>query len=287
MRSPRSRRPAIHPGGLTAHRGEGVIALAARRVVDVVRRTIERFFALEGFDRAMALAGQAFAAFLPLLMVINAVAPTQGDDAADGIIDKLELSGESADVVRAVVAQPAAIEDGVSALSFLVLILSALAFTRALQRLYVRAWGLEKIGVRGNVWGLLWLLAFAAYGSLQPLILSIFSGDVATAVSLVTSSALWLFTPWLLVGRQIHWHRLVPQALLTSVSLALLGVAASIYMPRTVASAAAQFGFIGVAFALLSFLFVAAFILVTTAALGSTLAEPTHDRGEVATTPSV
>lgn len=265
----------IHPGGL-AHRGEGMLVSAARRVVDVVSRSIERFFALEGFDRAMALAGQAFAAFLPLLMVINAIAPAQGDDAASEIIDKLDLSGDSADVIRAVVAQPAAIEDGVSALSFLVLILSALAFTRALQRLYVRAWGLDKIGVRGNVWGLLWLVAFAVYGSLQPLILSIFSGETATAVSLAASSALWLFTPWLLVGRQIHWQRLVPQALLTSVSLAILGVAASLYMPRTVASAASQFGFIGVAFALLSFLFVVSFIIVVAAALGSVLAEPAH-----------
>lgn len=244
---------------------------AVKRAIDIVRRSVERFFGLEGFDRAMALAGQAFAAFLPLLIVIGAVSPASGKDAASSIIDRLELTGEAADAVRAAVAQPAAIEDGVSVLSFVVLIFSALAFTRALQRLYVRSWGLEKIGARGNIWGLLWLLAFAAFWSIQPAIVSLFSGNAATAASLAASCALWLFTPWLLVGRQIHWRRLLPQALLTSTGLGFLGIAAALYMPRTIGSAAAQFGFIGVAFALLSFLFAVCLVLVVTAAVGSTL----------------
>lgn len=245
-----------------------------QRALDVVRGSVERFLALEGFDRAMALAGQAFAAFLPLLIVIGAVSPASGKDAASAIIDRLDLTGEAADTVRAAVAQPATIEDGISVLSLVVLIFSALAFTRALQRLYVRAWGLEKIGVRGNVWGLLWLLAVAAFWSLQPAIVSLFSGNAATAASLAASCTLWLFTPWLLVGRQIHWRRLLPQALLTSVGLTCLGVAAALYMPRAVGSAAAQFGFIGVAFALLSFLFTVCLVLVVAAALGATLAQP-------------
>jgi hypothetical protein len=46
-----------------------------------------------------------------------------------------------------------------------------------------------------------------------------------------------------------------------------------IYMPQAVVAAAAQFGFIGVAFALLSWLFALALVLVVTAALGSTLVE--------------
>ena len=245
-----------------------------KRTIELVRRSIERFIALEGFDRAMALAGQAFAALLPLLIVIGAVSPATGKDAASSLIDRLELTGEAADVVQAAVAQPAAIEDRISVVGVVVLVLSALAFTRALQRLYVRAWGLRKIGVRGNGWGLLWLLAFAAFWSIQPAIVSIFSGIAATATSLAASFVLWLFTPWLLLGRQVHWRRLLPQAVLTAVGLTCLGVAAVLYMPRAVGSAAAQFGFIGVAFSLLSFLFAMFFVVVVTAAFGATLAQP-------------
>ena len=263
----------IHPGGVTSRGRAGANLRAVTSAIDFVRRSVERFIALEGFDRAMALAGQAFAAFLPLLIVISAVSPAAGKDAASSLIDRLQLNGEAADAVRAAVAQPAAIEDGVSVLGVVILVFSALAFTRALQRLYVRAWGLDKIGVRGNVWGLLWLLAFAAYWSIQPAILAVFSAHAEIAVSLATSFALWLFTPWLLVGRQIAWRRLLPQALLSSVGLTCLGIAAALYMPRAVGSAAAQFGFIGVAFALLSFLFAMFLVLVVTTALGSTLAE--------------
>jgi membrane protein len=241
--------------------------------LDIFRGSLQRFIELEGFDRAMALAGQAFAALLPLLIVISAVSPAGGDDAASEAIDWFNLSGQSAQVVQEAVAQPAEIQDGVSVLGFFILVVSALAFTRALQRLYVRAWRLDKFGVRGNAWGLEWLLVLAVYLSLQPAIVGVFDGVLATAVSLACSSAMWLFTPWILIGRRLPWRRLFPQALLTAAGLTALGVASVIYMPRAVASAASQFGFIGVAFALLSWLFGCALVLVVTAAVGSTVVE--------------
>jgi len=248
-----------------------------KRALDLFRRTLQRFIELEAFDRAMALAGQAFAALLPLLIVIGTVSPTSGEDAASTLIDQFDLTGESATVVKDAVAQPAAIQDGISALSFFILVVSALAFTRALQRLYVRAWRLDKIGVRGNAWGLEWLLVVAIYVSLQPVIVGVFDGALATAVSLACSCAIWLLTPWILIGRQLPWQRLLPQALLTAFGLTALGIASVLYVPRAVASASTQFGFIGVGFALLSWLFAWALVLVVTAALGSTLAEPTPD----------
>ena len=92
-------------------------------------------------------------------------------------------------------------------------------------------------------------------------------------VSIAFSTGLWLMTPWILVGKRISWRRLLPQALLTAASLAAFAAASVLYMPHAVSAASVQFGVIGVAFALLSWLFVAAFILVVTAALGATLVE--------------
>ncbi len=66
--------------------------------------------------------------------------------------------------------------------------------------------------------------------------------------------------------------------MLTASSLAAFGVASVVYMPHTIGTAAGEFGFIGIGFALLSWLFVAAFIVVATAALGATLAEPAEAR---------
>jgi membrane protein len=242
-------------------------------LIDLALRTLARFVRLEGFDRAMALAGQAFAALLPFLIVVAALSPGGSKDLADNLIDRFNLSGSSAEVLHQAVAQPAAVQDGVSVLSGFLLVISALSFTRAMQRLYVRAWDLPTLGVRGNGWGLLWLLAFCVYSTLQPVFLGLFTGVGESLASVALSFGLWLFTPWLLVGRRIEWRRLLPQALLTSSGLAALTVASLLYLPRAIGSAAAQFGFIGVAFALLSFLFCASLVLVVAAALGSTLAE--------------
>jgi membrane protein len=270
-----SRRASASPAGgeerRPARRHHRRVQRPVAFVAGIVRGSVSRFLELEGFDRAMALAGQGFAALLPLLIVVGAVTPAGGRDVAQTVIDRLELTGSAAESLRAAVAQPAAIQNGVSALSGFILLLSALAFTRALQRLYVRAWRLPRLGPNGNAWGLLWLAAFSAYWSLQPAIASTLDGRAATVASISLSCALWLFTPWLLVGKRLPWRRLLPQAVLTALGLTALAAATAIYMPRAIGSAAAQFGFIGVAFSLLSWMFAAALVLVVTAALGSTL----------------
>jgi membrane protein len=251
-------------------------------MTDVGRRALTRFFELEGFDRAMALAGQAFAALLPLLLVVSAVSPAGGRDLADTLTDRFDLDSAAAAALRASLKQPAEVQSSISVFGVLLLVVSALSFTRAMQRLYVRAWRLDALGVFGNSWGLLWLACFSVYVSIQPAIVGLFSGPAATFVSIGSSTALWLLTPWILVGKRIRWRRLLPQALLTSASLAVFAAASVLYMPHAVSTASHQFGVIGVAFALLSWLFVTALILVITAAVGATLAEPAERRADAA-----
>jgi membrane protein len=243
-----------------------------RVLLDIGRRSLGRFLELEGFDRSMALAGQAFATLLPLMIVFGTVAQGDSQEVAEDLIERLDVSGSAADTLRATVSQPP--ESGLSIVGVVLLVISALSFTRAMQRLYVRAWRLEPLGLRGNLWGLLWLAVFIAFWSLQPAVVEFFDGVVALVVSLAISTLLWLCTPWLLVARRISWRRLLPQAFLTAVGMAGLGVGAAIYLPRAVASASAEFGILGVAFTLLSLLFAVAFVLVVTAAFGATLADP-------------
>ena len=60
------------PGSVASRdhrRRDGPVEHFVKSVLDVGRRALVRFLELEGFDRAMALAGQAFAALLPLLIV--------------------------------------------------------------------------------------------------------------------------------------------------------------------------------------------------------------------------
>jgi membrane protein len=241
--------------------------------VAVWRRSLARFIELEGVDRAMALAGQAFAALLPLLIVVGAASPSTGRDVAGTLIRRLHLDDGAAEAVRDAIAQPDEVPGAVSTFGILLLVVSALSFTRALQRLYVRAWRLPSLGLYGNGWGLAWLAAFSAFWCAQPGIVALFDGALGAVVALALSGCMWLFTPWILVGRRLAWHTLLPQALLTSLGLTALGGASAIYMPHALESAAVQFGFIGVAVTLLSWLFGVALVLVATAALGASLVQ--------------
>jgi membrane protein len=254
----------------------GVVATT----VTIGRRSLGRFVELQGMDRSMALAGQAFAALMPLLIVVGAATAAGGEDIVESLIARLDITGEAAETLRDAVADPAEVDDSVSVVGALVLVISALSFTRALQRLYVHAWRLPPLGMRGNKWGLVWLAAFSLFCSAQPGVVSLFDGALSVAATVALSCALWLFTPWILVGKAIPWRRLVPQAVLTSFGLSVLTIASAIYLPRAVGSAASQFGFIGVAFALLSWLFLVCFVVVAAAALGATLAEPAGDAGQ-------
>jgi membrane protein len=245
----------------------------ARSALGWGRRIARTLLDIEVVDRSMALAGQAFAAMLPLLILLGALGHTDGRDSVDSLIRRLKLSGDSATTLRHAVAPTTEVRGGTTLLGAALLIVAALAFTRALQRLYARVWGLKSPGWRGTGWGLLWLLAFSAFWSLQPLIADVADGTTATAISLAASACLWLVTPWLLLGRRVPWHRLLPQAVLTALGLSLLGIGAAYYVPAEMASSGRQFGFIGVAFVLLSWLFAVAAVVVVSAVVGAALVE--------------
>jgi uncharacterized BrkB/YihY/UPF0761 family membrane protein len=85
-------------------------------------------------------------------------------------------------------------------------------------------------------------------------------------------AGLWLLglmTPYLLLGRRLLWRRLAWQATLTAAGLTALGIWSAIYMPRAIASSASAYGTIGVAFALLTWLWGLGIVLVAAAVYGS------------------
>ena len=63
---------------------------------------------------------------------------------------------------------------------------------------------------------------------------------------------LWLITPYLLLGRRLHWLRLLPVAVLSVIGMTGVGIWSVLWMPHTIAASADQFGVIGIGFALLT-----------------------------------
>src|SRR4051794_23186940 len=248
------------------------MARLVRGPVDLVRRSVEIFLSMDGLDRSMALAAQAFTALVPLLIVVSAVLEDGSRDTLGAsLVERFDLSGSGADSVERLLPASAHVEDSVNVLGALILIFSALSFTRALQRLYERAWGLEARGVRDAAYGVAWLLAFAAYVSLNLTLFGSIGGRTGLIASIASSFVVWLVTPYVIVARRLPWRALVPQALVTAVGLTAFRAASTIYMPPVVSSSAAQFGSIGLAFALISWLFAGACVLAASASVGAAL----------------
>ena len=243
-------------------------------IVSFGRDCLTRFFGVQGLDRAMALAAQAFTALLPLLVVYGALVPTpDGEDFAARIIDRLDLTGASARSVEEAFASSSTTAGSVTAIGILLLVISALSFTRGLQRLYEGAFRLPALGMRGTRYGLQWLFVMVVVLSIRPLVLGFLHNAAAAIATVALGVFLWLATPYLLLGKRLTWHRLMPAALLTTVGMTIYSATSFIWLPRTIESLSKQFGFIGISFALVSWLFAAGSVLVASASIGAVIDE--------------
>jgi membrane protein len=263
--------------GVTDHVRAGRLGRLVAWPLEFGRDWLVRFVQLQGFDRAVALAGQAFTALIPLLIVYSSVVSrATGRDFADQLIRLFDLNGSAAAAMKRAFAPPGEVTSQVSALGVFLLITAALSFTRAMQRLYQLAWNQPSLGWRAAKWGLVWLGAAAVLLTLRPTVLSAVDGVLALILSLAFAAVFWLVTPAVLLGRRVHWRRLVPTALLTGFGMTVLAICSAIWMPRSVAHSAQQFGIMGVAFALLSWLVGAGFVLVAAASCGALIDARLH-----------
>ena len=236
----------------------------------------KRFLEVEGIDRSIVLAAQAFTALFPFMIVYASIVPrSNGGDFADSLVDRFDLSGASAASIERAFAPPDSVQSSVTFFGILFLVFSALSFTRALQRTYERSWQLEKYGMAGTMgWGLAWLVALGFAYSVRPALQLHFGGILDAASTIAVSAAIWLMTPYILLERRMPWRRLLPSALLTASGMTALTVAAAIYLPRSVAMSAQRYGVIGVAFSLLGVLIGASFVIVLAATGGAAFANP-------------
>lgn len=244
---------------------------ALRAPLEFAMETLRRFFAIEGAQQATVLAAQAFTSLIPLMVVGAAFAP--GDsDLADRIVERFGLEGQSAQSVNQLFASAGETESTITWISVAILILSALSFTRAIQRVFQRAYERAPEGLKDQQRGLTWVLCLGvwvtllapAHETLEDAAGVLFAVLVATGTGFV----LWLLTPMILLGER-DWRRLAPGALVSGLLGAAIGVASSIYVPILMDWSAEKYGLIGIAFALQSWLLVMGFVVVVGAVVGS------------------
>ena len=232
-------------------------------------RCVRTFLGLQGVDRAMAIAAQAFTALIPLLILASAWSSVSGGDAvSDAIVRRFHLTGDAAQVVRELFARSG--DGATGALSVLVLVFSGVSLTRRIQRMYLQAWRLAPVpGWRGSAGAALGLATLVVEIALMYFLRTLFGHLPLHAVlgwplTLLASLALWTTIPWLLLDRRIPWRRLAPGGGLAAVCVAVYTVATTVYMPGLMESYSRRYGIFGVTLALVSWLLCISLIVVAT-----------------------
>jgi membrane protein len=249
-------------------------------------RVWERLLEIEFVDRSVALAGKAFVSFFPLVIVVAAFMPDRiRVSIVSAIAARLGLQGDALSVVQASFASSDDLRKATGALGLVLMIFFATSFTTALQRVYVRAWrrpphsGVDKYW-RGVVWLIAMLLSLALVGSLRGLADEGAGPVVVWAlVALAINAGLWWFTAWWLLLGDVRVRVLAPTGVITAIALGAFALSASVWMPQMVAKNEAQFGFFGIALALVTWFSGAAICITIGACAGPVLAEDTGRLG--------
>ena len=102
---------------------------------------------------------------------------------------------------------------------------------------------------------------------------------VWAVVALAVFVGLWWFTSWWFLLGDVRMRVLAPTGVITGIAMAGYGLSASVWMPEVVTSNEAQFGFFGVALALVTWFSGAAICILVGACAGPVLAEDTGRLG--------
>lgn len=237
-------------------------------------RCLRRFARIDGRNRALGLAGQAFITLVPLLIL---TASATGRGVGERLVARFRLSGEGAAAMRDLFARPPSATGAMSAVGIVIMIASLLSLTRLLQRLYEAAWELPPRGLPGTVNGLAGLALLIAQLVVLALLASALRGVPAGGLirhtaQLALALPLWLLLQHLLLSRRVPARALLPGAAVAAIGQLAVGIGSGLWMPRLVTNNADRYGLVGVAFALISWLVVVAVMVVAGAVIGAEVA---------------
>ncbi|MEU9629345.1 MULTISPECIES: ribonuclease BN [Streptomyces] len=271
----------------TSGRGDKALGRTAARIAAGLRsadaaRLLSRLSTLNIVEGSVRLAAQAFLTALPLLMTVAAFAPGGVQDLlADSLRAVLGIRGDTLDELRRVFSATGTTRNTAGAVSAVVTLVSATAFSRALQAVCLRCWRLPRTPIRAAVWRwLLWLVVWLGYLLLQAPLRHAFGAGAVTGVllSVLSATLLWWWSQHLLLGGRIGWRSLLPGALLAGGGTVLLSLAARVLVPTAMERSLDEFGPLGPVFTFLSWLIAVFLVAVAGLALGEYLASTTWYR---------
>lgn len=282
----RLRRAHRRAGGVSRWRGwTHRVAVSARAAhtrtaarFPVVTHFGERLLSVNVFDSATRLAAQCFLTAVPLLFVVAAYAPpAMRQELITSIRTVFGLTGAAdSEVEHALQPTTGDLRQATGVVGGLMVLLSATAVSRAVQRLCKRAWEIPRTGTktapwRWLAWIALWLATLMVQGPMHD---GFGAGAwLGVPVTLVGLTGLWWWTQHILLGGAIGWKPLLPGAVITAVALTALTVTARLYMPHALNHALAEYGPLGSVFVLLSWLIVVCVAVAISISAGAVVAQ--------------
>lgn len=252
---------------------------------------LRRFVALQFFDRSLAIAAQMLVAFLPLIIGLTDLF---SDPSAVGheVVRRFSLGGATAAMVELMFSGSSKVERTswawVGWMFFLTLSLWLLG--RRVRHLYERALDVPPSGSRSAWRGLAWLLALAVLlivpSWMRVLLLD--AGPAATVLLIVALVVVVFgFCCWsprfLLVGGA-SWRASATVGAFTFLGVVAVSVWSRLWMPNLLVEQGQRYGAIGVSFAMFTWLYAIAIVLVAGATLGGAVEDVRLRRQPASTT---
>ncbi|MCF6379298.1 YihY/virulence factor BrkB family protein [Nocardioides KLBMP 9356] len=237
------------------------------------------FLRIEGRDRTLMLAGQAFIAVIPILIVVATISGADGSSGVGSyLVNRFGLDGSAEESVRVLFDRPPGATGGVTLVSVVVLLFTTNSFARSLQRTFCAAGELPRRAPGANACRALGLLVLLVvlfgvswFGNLVGAhALPRVAGIVAQLLVVVGG---WALATHLFLARRESLRLLLPGAAASAVVQLVVGWGTALRLPRLIARNAESYGSIGVALALVSWLIVVAASIVASAVIGSVLAK--------------
>lgn len=244
----------------------------------VLTRIAERMVSVDIFDSATRLAAQCFLTAVPLVFVIASFAPKPvQDQLISSVRAVFGLNGQASHQLDSIFSSSDGdLQAAVGLVGGLMVLLSATAVSRAMQRLCKRAWEIPRKGVRIAIWRwVVWIAVWIGVLLVQGPVRTGFGLGfwLGIPLTLVFMTLVWWWTQHLLLGGLIGWPPLLPGAVLTAGAVTALSLTAQFYMPRALNRALSQFGSAGSVFVLLSWLIVVCVAVAIGVTMGAVLAQ--------------
>ncbi|MFF5481985.1 YhjD/YihY/BrkB family envelope integrity protein [Streptomyces sp. NPDC012935] len=257
----------------------------------VVTALVDRMVSVNIFDSATRIAAQCFLTAVPLLFVLSAYAPEAVQDQVISAVSAVfGLNGQAKTQLEQAFQPPSDdLRQATGVVGALMVLLSATAVSRAVQRLCRRAWLLPRAGAKVAPWRwLAWIVLWLGTLVLQGLLHNGFGlgAGLGIPVILVIEAALWWWTQHLLLGGAVRWSPLLPGAVMTAIAVSTLSLTAHFYMPRALNRALADYGSAGPVFALLSWLIIVCVAVAVGLSAGAVLSQEPFLRRRLGTATS-